>query len=345
MAKKNKSVLKWILLIFGSIFSLGILTALFGYFIFFNKNVKEDYTLYLSENATSEEMLQQLEEDDVLSSAFSLKTASKILRFDKKINPGRYELAAHTNNLLLLKKVGSGKQDPVKFRFQNLRLKTNFAGLLGRSFEADSLDFIQLLSDSATAQKYGFTEDNFYTMFIPNTYHIYWNTKPEKIIGRFHDEYNTFWNESRKKKAEQLGFTQQEVSILASIVQGEVIHNDEMNRVAGLYINRLNRNMFLQADPTVIFAVNDFTIRRVLKKHLLTNSPYNTYINKGLPPGPVNMPSIDAIDAVLNPEKHDYIYMVAKEDLSGYHNFNADYENHLKDARKYQKELDKRNIN
>lgn len=345
MAKKNKSVLKWILIIFGSLFSLGILTALFGYFIFLNKNVKEDYTLYLSEDATTEEMIQQLEEDDVLSSVFTLKMASKILRFNEKINSGRYEITAQMNNLLLLKKVGSGKQDPIKFRFQNIRLKTNFAGLLGRSFEADSLDFIQLLNDSVTAQKYGFTEDSFYTMFIPNTYHIYWNTKPEKIIGRFHDEYNKFWNEERKKKAESLGFTQQEVSILASIVQGEVIHSDEMRRVSGLYINRLRKNMFLQADPTVIFALNDFTIRRVLKKHLLIDSPYNTYMYKGLPPGPVNMPSITAIDAVLNPEKHDYIYMVAKEDLSGYHNFNATYDNHLKDARKYQKELDKRNIN
>lgn len=344
MAIKNKPILKWILIIFGGLFVLGVSIGLLGYFIFLNENVKEDYTLYLPQNATAEDMLQQLEDDDVLSSIFTLKTASKILQLEEKINPGRYELTAQTNNLSLLKKVRSGKQDPVKFQFQNIRLKTSFAGLLGRSFEADSVDFIQLLNDSITAQKYGFTEDNFYTMFIPNTYHIYWNTDPEKIIARFHDEYNKFWNEERKEKAQKLGYTQQEISILASIVQGEVMHNNEMSRVAGLYINRLNKNMFLQADPTVLFATNDFTIRRVLKKHLLTDSPYNTYIYKGLPPGPVNMPSITAIDAVLNPEKHDYIYMVAKEDLSGYHNFNADYANHLKDARKYQKELDKRNI-
>ena len=181
-------------------------------------------------------------------------------------------------------------------------------------------------------------------MFIPNTYEIYWNTTPDKIVARFHDEYDKFWTAEREEKAKKLHLTRQEVGILASIVKGEALHVDEMPTIAGLYLNRLQRGILLQADPTVIFANNDFSIRRVLNKHLTIDNPYNTYRYKGLPPGPIMLPSIAAIDAVLNHETHDYIYMCAKDDFSGYHNFAKTQAEHLVNARKFQEALNKRNI-
>src|SRR5690606_7819387 len=157
--------------------------------------------------------------------------------------------------------------------------------------------------------------ESFLTMFIPNTYEIYWNTAPDKIVARLHDEYDKFWTDERKAKADSVHLTPQEVSILAAIVKGEVLHTDEMPAIAGLYLNRLQRGMLLQADPTVIFANNDFSIRRVLNRHLTVDNPYNTYRYPGLPPGPIMLPSIASIDAVLNHQQHDYIYMCAKDDF------------------------------
>src|SRR5690606_32129828 len=260
------------------------------------------------------------------------------------IKAGRYKLSQDMSNRRLLGNLRGGYQDAVKFRFQNVRLRQDFAGLLGRDFEADSLTFINLLNDEKLAEKYGFNKENFFSMFVPNTYEIYWNTKPEEIIDRFSKEYEKFWNAERRAKADSLGMTIQEVSTLASIVKGEALHVDEMPKIAGLYINRLKKGMLLQADPTVIFANNDFTIRRVLNRHLTIDNPYNTYRFKGLPPGPIMMPSIASIDAVLNYDQHPYIYMCAKDDFSGYHLYAETVAEHLINARKFQKALDARNI-
>ncbi len=321
-----------------------MLFTAFTYMVFFIPNLYEDKVLYIEKGSTSTDLFEYVEKENIVKNTLLLKIAAKIAGYDQNIIPGRYELNNIRSNFELIKKLRKGRQDAVNFRFHNIRLKKDFAGKLGECFEADSAQFIQLLNDENIADQYGFTSENFYTMFIPNTYNIYWNTSPGSIIKRFNIEYKQFWNEERTAKAKKMDLTPQEVSILASIVQGEVIHSEEMPKVAGLYINRLEKGLLLQADPTVVFAANDFTIRRVLKKHLLIESPYNTYLNKGLPPGPINMPSIAAIDAVLNHEKHDYIFMSAKEDLSGYHNFNINLTDHQRDARKYQRELDKRNI-
>src|SRR5690606_28743456 len=193
-------------------------------------------------------------------------------------------------------------------------------------------------------KEYGFNHENFFTMFIPNTYEFFWNTSIKDFVQRMNKEYNVFWNKERIAKAKALNLSPIEVSNLAAIVKGEALHVDEMPKIAGLYLNRLQRGMLLQADPTVIFANNDFSIRRVLNKHLRKESPYNTYLYKGLPPGPIMMPSIASIDAVLNSQKHSYIYMCAKDDFSGYHNFAHTMAEHLVNARKFQKALDERNI-
>jgi len=264
--------------------------------------------------------------------------------FPESVKAGRYKLTPGMSNRKLIGNLRAGLQDPVKLRFANIRLKENLAGLLGKSFEADSAQFSAILNNEAVAEQYGFTKDNFFAMFIPNTYNIYWNTSPDKVIERLNEEYKKFWTAERKGKAEKQNLTPIEVSILASIVRGEALHNDEMPQIAGLYLNRLKKGMLLQADPTVIFANNDFTIRRVLNKHLTIDNPYNTYRYKGLPPGPITMAPIVAIDAVLNPAQHDYIYMCAKEDFSGYHAFATTVTEHLVNARKFQKALDDRNI-
>jgi UPF0755 protein len=225
-----------------------------------------------------------------------------------------------------------------------VRLKTTLAGMISKKLESDSASISKLLDSADFVKKYGFNTENVYTMFIPNSYELYWNTSAEKFFERMHSEYQKFWNADRKAKAEQIGFTPIEVSILAAIVDGEALHDQEMPVIAGLYMNRIKRGMRLEADPTVIFAAQDFTIRRVLNKHLRIDSPYNTYLKAGLPPGPISMPSIKAIDAVLNYETHNYLYMCAKEDFSGYHNFASTFSAHLINARKFQQALNERNI-
>lgn len=303
----------------------------------------EEY-FYVTSTDTYADVMQKIDEQGVVKNFTFFTYVAQFMDLEENIKPGRYRLDREMNNRRFIGNLRGGYQEAVKFRFQNIRLKENFAGLLGQHFEADSLTFSALLNDQAIAEKYGFTEDNFFSMFIPNTYEIYWNTSPEAIIERFHTEYNKFWNDDRKAKAEALGMTTQEVCVLASIVKGEAMHTDEMPAIAGLYINRLRRDMLLQADPTVIFANNDFTIRRVLNRHLTIDNPYNTYRYKGLPPGPIMMPSIASIDAVLDYEHHDYIYMCAKDDFSGYHLFARTMSEHLVNARKFQRALNERNI-
>lgn len=324
---------------------IALIVSWLGYLAVLAPTVQTDADyFYVHSDDTYEEVMQRIKEENIVRNYTLFEYMAKAMDLSEKINPGRYRLDSEMNNRRLIGNLRGGYQEAVKFRFQNIRLRENFAGLLGQNFEADSIAFVQLLKDEKTAEKYGFTQDNFFSMFIPNTYEIYWNTKPETIMARFHTEYTNFWNAERTAKADALGMTTQEVSALAAIVKGEAMHTDEMPAIAGLYINRLQRNMLLQADPTVIFANNDFTIRRVLNRHLNIDNPYNTYRFKGLPPGPIMMPSIVAIDAVLNYKRHNYIYMCAKDDFSGYHLFATTMAEHLVNARKFQRALDARNI-
>ena len=304
----------------------------------------EEY-FYVMTDEPYDQVIQRIETEGIVKSPRLFGYAAKAMDLESSgIKAGRYKLTPDMNNRRFIGNLRGGFQEAVKLRFQNLRLKTELAGLLGKAFEADSLTFNNLLNDQNLIEKHGFTQDNFFVMFIPNTYEIYWNTKPEEIIDRFAKEYAAFWTTDRAARADSIGLSKSEVSILASIVKGEAMHTDEMPKIAGLYLNRLERGILLQADPTVIFAHQDFSIRRVLNRHLTLDNPYNTYRYKGLPPGPIMMPSIAAIDAVLNPEHHDYIYMCAKDDFSGYHLFAKTVSEHLVNARKFQRALDARNI-
>jgi UPF0755 protein len=262
--------------------------------------------------------------------------------FEDKIKPGRYKLTDGMTNLGLLKLLGSGRQEPVKLGFHQVRSIQDLAGKVGRKIEADSASIMALLADTAwIRQHFEVSAEQVGVIFIPNTYEMYWATPAESFLLKMKKEYDAFWTEARKGQAEKQGLTPVEVSILASIVQMEQARlSEEWPKIAGLYLNRLRAGMKLQADPTVKFALGDFSLRRLYNGHLQVNSPYNTYLYAGLPPGPIFIPEPGAIDAVLQAEKHNYIFMCAHADLSGRHAFAESYEAHLRLASAYHQALD-----
>jgi UPF0755 protein len=264
--------------------------------------------------------------------------------YPTSVKPGHFILTGDMSYLNILNILRSGSQTPVKVTFNNIRTLNDLAGKIGNQIEADSTKIISFLIDDANYRKDGFTRENVISVFIPNTYEIYWNTTASGFYSRMLREYGKFWNDERLVKAREKDLTKTEVAILASIIDDEVAKADEKPRIAGVYLNRIKRGMLLDACPTIKFALNDFTITRVLKKHLLVDSPYNTYKHKGFPPGPIGCPTIEGLDAVLNAEKHDYLFFAAKADFSGFHNFSKTLAEHNRYAAIYQKELDKRKI-
>lgn len=348
MLTEKKSRKKVSLIVLVILFIVGLVGGYFAYILYqrlMGPNVtSEQEYLYIPTGSNFEDLMQNITENRIVKDTAGFRWVAEQKEYPPRIKAGKYRLEEGMNNRVLINMLGAGLQEPVNVQFQNIRLKENFATHLASQLEPDSAAFSKILNDDSLAVEHGFTTENIFTMFIPNTYEFYWNTTVDEFFERMVTEYDTFWNDERKAKADSIGLSQIEVSILASIVKGEALHVDEMPEIAGLYINRLNRGMLLQADPTVIFATQDFSIRRVLNRHLRTPSPYNTYIHKGLPPGPIMMPSIASIDAVLNFNKHSYIYMCAKDDFSGYHNFATNMRDHLVNARKFQRALDERNI-
>lgn len=348
VTKKIKKIsLKAKLLLALGAFLIVILTGIgISYYLnYFKPNVNGNIEyLYINSGSDFNDVYLSIKSDAIVNDTVAFYNAAQNMEYVGKVKAGRYRLTKGMSNRAFINMLKAGNQEPVKVSFQNVRLKHTLAGMVSKKIETDSASISTLLDSTEFVKKYGFTTDNVYTMFIPNSYEIYWNTDAEKFFNRMHEEYTKFWNADRKSKASSINLSPIEVSILASIVDGEALNDKEMPRIAGLYMNRLLKGIRLEADPTVIFAVNDFTIRRVLNKHLRINSPYNTYLNSGLPPGPISMPSIHAIDAVLSYEKHDYIYMCAKEDFSGYHNYASTLSQHLINAKKFQQALNERNI-
>ncbi|TWR28824.1 endolytic transglycosylase MltG [Mucilaginibacter pallidiroseus] len=320
-------------------------TGIFYYLRLFGPNVsdKEKY-LYIHTGSNFEAVYDTIRAKGIVKDTTTFMWAAHNMKYINRVKPGKYRLKPGMNNRNFINMLKAGNQEPVDFAFHNIRLKTQFAGFASRKLEPDSTAFLRLLDSAQFAEKHGFTTDNIYAVFIPNTYQIYWNTTPEKFFERMYANYQKFWTAERKQKAEALNLSLVQVSVLASIVDAEALHDNEMPAIAGLYLNRLKKGMKLQADPTVIYATGDFTIKRVLNRYLVTNSPYNTYMYTGLPPGPIMMPSVNAIDAVLNYQKSDYLYMCAKEDFSGYHAFATNEADHKINARKFQQALNERNI-
>ena len=269
---------------------------------------------------------------------------AKVLKYPDLVKPGVYRLDSKMTNLAAIRMLRSGDQTPVNITFNNVRYKSDLTEKITSGIGLKPAEFEALLNDDVYLEQYGFNSENVMAMFIPNTYEVYWTVSAESLFERMNKEYTAFWTPEKKAKAEELGLTPVEVSALASIVQDESIMTDEKPTIAGLYLNRLNKNMLLQADPTVKYALGDFAIQRVLTADTKVDSPYNTYRYRGLPPGPINLPSISSLNAVLNYEDHSYIYMCAKEDFSGYHRFAKTLAEHNRNARLFQQALNNRRI-
>ena len=341
----NKNKIKYIIALVSLVLLTMLVVMVKYYYQHFGSNItgKQAY-LYIHTGANYSDVVKMLEKEGVLEDVASFKQLAEKMHYPEHVKAGKYRLKRGMSNHRFINMLKAGNQEPVKLSYQNIRLKEDFVGVVSRKIEADSLSLIQLLDSAGFVEKYGFNRSNVYAMFIPNSYQLYWNTSAEKFFVRMYDEYQKFWTKERKAKAQMIGLKPIQVSILASIVDGEALHEKEMPMIAGLYMNRYNSGTPLESDPTVIFATNDFTIRRVLNKHLRIDSPYNTYLHTGLPPGPINMPSMKAIDAVLNYTKHHYVYMCAKDDFSGYHNFASTLAAHQVNAHKFQEALNERNI-
>lgn len=343
--KPNKKITKIVLAVVIVLLLIGGFYGLKLYKLYFAPNVTgQQKYLYIKTGYVFEDMVTDLRLQNVLGDIGTFWEAAEKMNLQGALKPGKYRLKEGMTNRALINMLKAGNQEPVSLKFQNIRMKESFAAYLGKNLEPDSNDFMALLDSVAFIEKYGFNQDNIYTMFVPNTYEFYWNVSAIDFFKRMNSEYNKFWNSDRKQKAKSLNLTPIEVAILASIVDGEALYDKEMPTIAGLYLNRLSKGILLQADPTVIFANGDFTVKRVTGPLLRKDSKYNTYKYAGLPPGPIAMPSINAIDAVLNKEDNDYIYMCAKEDFSGYHNFAQTQAQHEINAQKYREALNKRNI-
>lgn len=332
--------IKLFLLIF-VLFGLGVV-ALFLYVLSVPVITKET-TLFVREGDSPSAIWQYLSEKKLVKNDYSLLLLSKIKRFEKaKI--GHYRLNAKMSANEVINMLRAGRQTPIKVTFNNIRTLEDFSGRISQQLEMDSISLLKELRNEKIIHDYGFGNEGFMGMFIPNTYEVYYTIKPRQFIDKMHREYKLFWNVKRSEKLKELGYTAHEVSTLASIIDEESNKNDEKRRIAGVYINRLKKGMLLQADPTLKFALGDFTIKRILNKHKEIDSPYNTYKNIGLPPGPIRQPSIVAIDAVLNYEKHRFLFFCAKSDFSGYHTFARTLNQHNVNARKYHNALNRRGV-
>ena len=331
---------KWIIIIFiVTLSGIGIR----GYQLYryiYDANIYTPGSIIIPLNATYEQVIDSLKEHEVIINYRAFDWVAKRKKYAEAIKPGKYLLDKGLNTNEILNMLKSGNQQPVQVTFNNLRFLEELAGAVSKYIQPDSAELLQKFRDPATHEKYGFTESTFHCMFIPNTYEFYWTTTADQFLERMSMEYKRFWNEDRKMKANKMGLTPEEVMTVASIVQEETNRKDEKPIVAGLYLNRIKRGMPLQADPTVKFALGNFRIKRVLKIHLAIDSPYNTYKYPGLPPGPINFPEISSIESVLNAANTSYIYMCARQDFSGYHNFAKNLSAHNENARKYKFALD-----
>lgn len=345
MANSKKKQLK----IFTLIFGLLILIALIiGYYIrntaFKPIELEETVYIYIEPSTEYDEVVDQIKNQINLPSEKFFQIISEKMKFPETIKTGRYAIRDGMTMPEIIRMLRSGNQSAVKLTFNNMRTNENLAGRISNQLMLDSVELLNVLKDETKLEVLGFDTNTIAAMFIPNTYEVYWDTSIDNLMNRMKKEYTSFWNESRKDKAKEIGLSPIEASILASIVEEEATYSDEYSIVAGLYLNRLKRGQRLEADPTIKFALNDFSLRRILYKHLEVESPYNTYRNEGLPPGPIRIPSIKGIDATLSPQDHKYLFMCAKEDLSGRHNFATTHAEHLRNAARYQRALNERRI-
>ena len=305
-------------------------------------NSKEKFII-INEKTEFNELIDSLERDTIINDILSFSVLSKIMEYQENIKEGAYKVNTNMSNYDMITMLRSGNQTPINITFSYARKMDDLAEKITKKLKMSDDDLMNYLYDNIEDYN-DFNKLDIISIFLPDTYEVYWNISPKKLTEKMYSEYKKFWNKERLIKLDKINLEQKEAIVLASIVASESRMLDEADRIAGVYMNRLNRNMRLQADPTLVFAANDYTIRRVLNKHKRIKSPYNTYIHKGLPPGPIRLASKNYIDAVLNYEKHNYIFMCAKEDFSGYHAFATNLTDHNRNAKKFQKALNLRKI-
>ena len=348
MKKKNKKKI-WLIIssiVIVAIIAIGVCAKFYYHYTVSNFTSRDgkSHTYYIYPNTSVAQLLKKIEKDYQINSETAWRIHCHHLQFEK-IKPGHYELPAKISNRALILRFQQGQETPIKLSFnQSLRKNEQVAAHMGNKLLLDSAEVASRMNDPVYMEKYGLNKATALCLFIPNTYEVYWGMSVDQLFERMHKEYERFWNSERLGKASKLGLNPVEVATLASIVASESNNTAEQPLIASLYINRIKKGMLLQADPTVVYANDDFTIRRVLKKHLEKDSPYNTYKYKGLPPGPIRLTNTTVLDAVLNAPSSDYLYMCANPDFSGTHVFTSTYSKHLEVARQYQRELNKRKI-
>jgi len=339
-----KKTTKIILIVLAAIILIaGIACAVF-YKTFLSENVQNrEVTVVVPPGADFEQVMDTLRKYEVLKSEETFRKTAEVLKY-KKIKIGKYNLSDCRSNLDLVRMLRRGQHYSVKFTFNNVRTADQFVEKVGNKFFFEPSELQAMLHNRDTMQKYGLNDTTAVCLFIPNTYELYYDITASDFLDKMYDYYLQFWNEQRKATASEIGLTPVQVATLASIVEEENMRPSEKAIIAGLYMNRIHKDMLLQSDPTVKFAIGDFARKRILNADLQVDSPYNTYKYKGLPPGPIRIPEASTMDSVLHYRHHNYIYMCAKEDFSGYHNFTASPAVHAQNAARYRAALNARNI-
>ena len=341
-----KKITKWSLAIIAIAGTIVAAITAYGYYIVKIKAVKLDETayIYITPDDCSTTIIEKIKTiaPDADTKGFAMLAEHN--NFDKRKRSGKFAINNGESMHDIYRRIVSNEQTPVKLTVPSTRTVEQLVGTLSRQLMMDSLELSEFTTHKVYVSRIGYDEATLPSLFIPDTYEVYWDIKPEKLMIKLMEERTKFWNKSRKAKAKALGLTPEQVATLASIVDEETNNNEEKPVVAGLYLNRLKKGMPLQADPTVKFALGDPTRRRILNKDLEVESPYNTYKHTGLPPGPIRIPTKQALESVLNYKKHEFLYMCAKEDFSGKHNFAKSLTEHNANARRYQEALNRRNI-
>ena len=344
MRLKKRYILRTILL------AIGVLSVLASAFVAeqyyrwhicnFRSRDGEQHSYNIYPGASIDSVLTLIREDYDISSETDLTLHIRFLVFNHP-EPGHYLFPAQLGDRELIERLKFGRQTPLRITWNNfVRTREDLAGKVTTHLLMDSVTLLQYLEDDDFLSNYGLNKETSRCLFIPNTYEVYWNITPEQLFDRMQREYNYFWNDERRAKADSLGLTPIEIAIIASIVEGESHNKREMPLIASLYLNRVKKGMLLQACPTVKYAVGDFKLKRILYRHLAVDSPYNTYKNPGLPPGPIRCPSPETLDMVLNAPKTDYLYMCASPELNNTHIFSSSYSGHAAAARQYRHTMD-----
>jgi len=324
-------------------FTIFILVLIFFMWRIFGSNTffeEDKKSLFIKTGSRFYQVDRELDRTGIVQNTRTFRLLARLFDYKQHIIPGRYVFKKGASLYTILKTLKSGNQTPVNLVINKIRTKENFAEKIAANFECDSTAVIAFLNSKDSLAAFNLDSNTVMTAVVPNTYSILWNTSFSKIFKRLYAEQQRFWNNERTEKARALGFTTQQVYTLASIVEEETNKEEDKGKIASVYINRLNKGMRLGADPTVKFALKDFGLKRIYEKHLRVPSPYNTYLNSGLPPGPICTPSLKTIDAVLDAPATSYLYFVAKPELNGYSNFASSYEEHLRFAKAYQQALD-----